>query len=140
MAGRIPKHPEERVRKSGPKMTVLPERPNVKIPRLPKDEEWTDVGRSYWRTLWTSPMAAVYVDADVTALVRLTRLVQLSYAENLRGDVLAEIRQLEDRFGLSPLSRRRLMFEIDRATTGVTSNTADPPEDDERWLRVVDSA
>lgn len=85
-------------------------------------------------------MAAVYVDADVTALVRLTRLVQLSYAENLRGDVLAEIRQLEDRFGLSPLSRRRLMFEIDRATTGVTSNTADPPEDDERWLRVVDSA
>lgn len=60
-------------------------------------------------------MAAVYLDADVPALVRLARLIDQDSRGLADGVTRSEIRQLEDRFGLSPLSRRRLQWEIDQA-------------------------
>jgi hypothetical protein len=48
--------------------------------------------------------------------------------------VLAEIRQLEDRFGLSPLARRRLQWEVDRAAGAEAEPAANQ---DGRWLRAV---
>lgn len=55
-----------------------------------------------------------------------------------RGDgramLFREIRALEDRFGLSPVSRRRLGWDVTR----VNPSTPDAPSrGDERWLRVV---
>jgi hypothetical protein len=89
-------------------------------------------------------MAAVWIDADVPALVRLARLVDLTtrqfqvvadgpvphlsvddlpdgvkvtvtFDSPVTAALLAEMRQLEDRLGLSPLSRRRLQWEIEQA-------------------------
>jgi hypothetical protein len=79
--------------------------------------EWGEHARAYWAALWSSPMAAVYAKADTFALTRLCSLVderdrfQRGDLERFDGD--AEIRQLEDRFGLSPLARRRLQWEIE---------------------------
>ena len=55
-------------------------------------------------------MATVFVEADVSALERGAALA--GYLDREPGDsrVLAELRQLEDRFGLSPLARRRLQM------------------------------
>jgi hypothetical protein len=80
-------------------------------------------------------MAAVWLEADVPGLVRLAELVDLGHREGATPlTVLAEIRALEDRYGLSPLARRRLQWEIDQAG-GATEKT--PKEDDSRWLRAV---
>ena len=57
-------------------------------------------------------MASQYLDADVASLVRLARLKQSLLSDDVAFGVLAEIRQLEDRFGLSPLARRRLEWQV----------------------------
>src|SRR5262245_26380314 len=73
------------------------------VPELGFGSEST---RDWWATIWASPMAAVWLDADVPGLTRLARLVDAdSPARHC-----SEMRQLEDRFGLSPLARRRLQW------------------------------
>lgn len=81
-------------------------------------------------------MAAVYLDADVPALVRLAVLVDLNSQGDMPMTGLMEIRNLEDRFGLSPLARRRLEWEVGQAA-GAASAPVDPPAKDGRFLKVV---
>ena len=59
------------------------------------------------------PMAGAWLEADTVALRRALRLVD----EVARGNTAASspLTALEDRLGLSPLARRRLQWEIDRA-------------------------
>jgi len=79
-------------------------------------------------------MAALWLEADVPSLVRLAALVDLADSGDMAPQVLAEIRQLEDRFGLSPLARRRLQWELEQAAAA----EAEPPANQEgRWLRAV---
>ena len=81
-------------------------------------------------------MAAAYLEADLGALHRLAELVE----RFARGDVslIAEQRQLEDRFGLSPKARQLLQWqvlahaELERAEPPVTSTPS------VRRLRAVD--
>lgn len=79
----------------------------------------------YWTAIWSSPMAVVYTDVDVFPLTRLILLVhEREMGESgWTGD--GEIRQLEDRFGISPLARRRLAWEIGNA--GSNAPDAPPP-------------
>jgi hypothetical protein len=100
-----------------------------KPPALPKG--YPAASRKWWQTVWASPMAQVWLEADVPALVRLAGLVG---AADPSPQVLAEIRQLEDRFGLSPLARRRLQWELQQSTEPHDDRHE---EQDQRWLRVV---
>jgi hypothetical protein len=94
---------------------------------LPETVEW-------WETVWASPMAAVWLEADVPALARLAGLVDRLHRGDSSSRLLSEIRALEDRFGLSPLARRRLQWEIEQAH----SEPNPAGEDQERrWLRAV---
>jgi hypothetical protein len=81
-------------------------------------------------------MAVLWIDSDVPALVRLASLLEFVSVEGPRAPVLAEIRQLEDRFGLSPLARRRLAWEIAQAGGSAESATGGK-EEEGRWLRAV---
>src|SRR3954453_5380673 len=69
-------------------------------------------GSWYWDFLMDSPLASQYLDVDVPALVRLVRLVDpldaLAPGARGTGTLSMEIRQLEDRVGLSPKARRSL--------------------------------
>jgi hypothetical protein len=78
-------------------------------PKLPVGE-WLDSTREWWRTIWCSPMATIWVDADVEPLTRLAVLKD----EFDRGErnQLTAIQNLEDRYGLSPKARRQLQWEI----------------------------
>lgn len=89
------------------------------------------VHRGEWVRLWESPLASSFADSDLPALERLFQLrdealrhqragksrplVPGSQGQEVlnpvlrqRDALLAEIRQLEDRFGLSPRSRLQL--------------------------------
>jgi hypothetical protein len=90
--------------------------------------------RAWWKTIWASPMAAVWLEADVPALTRLARLLDLLGEGEPSALLLAEVRHLEDRFGLSPLARRRLQWEIAQASD---EPLTPGKQDEERWLRAV---
>ncbi|MEO5576782.1 MAG: hypothetical protein ABIR67_01565 [Gaiellaceae bacterium] len=105
-------------------------------PILPDSDALLERTREWWRTVWSSPMAAVFLEADVAALARLATLVDRVYRGESSARLLGEIRALEDRFGLSPLARRRLQWEVDRAAA-VAGGGGGAGEAEERWLRVV---
>ncbi len=141
MPGPPPKPPGQRRRRNkGPKSQTLrvnaanAANVSTKVPVLPDSELLLEETRAWWVTVWSSPMAAVYLEADVPVLARLAGLVDRVHRGESGARLLTEIRSLEDRFGLSPLARRRLQWEVERATGSA------PPageEEDERWLRVV---
>ena len=120
MPGPPPKPPGTRRRRNkGPSARNLgaapPSRARPSPPELPGAENPLPETRAWWETVWTSPMAAVYLDADVPALARLATLVDRLHRGDAGARLLAEIRSLEDRYGLSPLARRRLQWEVERA-------------------------
>ncbi len=87
--------------------------------------------------VWASPMAHAWLDADVPGLVRLAGLMERSRAGvDTPLTVLTEIRALEDRYGLSPMARRRLQWEVEQA--GGSVSPAPEKEDASRWLRAID--
>lgn len=80
---------------------------------VPRELGWRAATRKWWETIWASPIAAEWVDADVPGLLALAVLVDEFWTTADRG-VHAEIRMASREFGLSPLSRRSLQWEIKR--------------------------
>lgn len=115
MPGPPPKPAAQRRRSSSTATVRLPAEGPSKVPSLPGERKLLASTREWWRTVWRSPMATIYLPADVPALVRLARLIDLECRGDGDGVTRQEIRQLEDRFGLSPLARRRLQWEVDQA-------------------------
>lgn len=79
----------------------------------PATVEWRPLTIAWWNTIWDSPMAGEWVDADVPGLLALAALVDAFWT---LGDpkIAAEIRMQQREYGLSPLSRRQLQWEIKR--------------------------
>ena len=83
-------------------------------------------------------MSLVWLEADVPGLVRLAELVDLGHREGATPlTAMSEIRALEDRYGLSPLARRRLQWEVEQA--GGPKLDENGKGDDSRFLRAVSS-
>jgi len=106
------------------------------MPALPMDREWHPRTIACWKTVWASPVAAIWIDVDVLALERWAALLDLVHTGDDKTFTHQEIRMLEDRFGLSPLARRRLQWEIDQNAEPDAAAKDDAP-DDGRFLRVV---
>jgi|ERR1051325_7309062 hypothetical protein len=80
--------------------------------RGPSETPWHPDTLTFWNEVWASPMASEFIAADVPGLVLVARLIdRFNY-----GDVslAAEIRLQRQCFGLTPLDRRRLQWEIAR--------------------------
>jgi hypothetical protein len=84
----------------------------------PDDREWHPCTIAWWNRVWQSPMADQYLPSDQDGLLRLALLVDSYYKTPLPA-YLAEIRLQESRFGLSPLDRSRLQWEMSRADASV---------------------
>ena len=106
------------------------------VPPLP-GEEWLDSTRAWWATIWRSPMATAWQEADEDALVRLARLRDDFRRGDLPVSALGAMQQLEDRFGLSPKSRRALQWEIGHADEDAVIRTKPMQV---RTLRAVDAS
>lgn len=107
-----PAHLRQRTnRKAGAASIHAPAKPQV--PKLPKvsDDGWHALTVGWWKNVWTSAMAGEYLPSDVDGLVRLAMLVDAFYRKP-GPMLLAEIRLQESRFGLSPLDRSRLQWEV----------------------------
>lgn len=118
MPGPPPKHPSDRRRRNRVQTVELPaDGSGLEAPELPGADDLLEWTRNYWTGLWASPMAVVWEPMDVPALIRLARLQDRQMRGEGTSTELGEIRNLEDRFGLSPMARKRLQWEISRASS-----------------------
>lgn len=119
MAGRgpapKPAHLRQRTnRKAGSSVLQLVAN-DKKAPTIPNPDgrDWHPLTVKAWTHAWASPMAPQWIETDTDALGRLALLWDEFYkAPDTK--TMAEIRQQEARFGLSPLDRSRLQWEISR--------------------------
>ena len=123
----LPKHPSTRARRN--KATTgrtLQAVPGLDVPPLPGDEagiDWHPMCRAWWHDIWKSPMAPEFEQSDVHGLYALAVLVNAFWFEPSQS-LAAEIRLQRQCFGLSPIDRRRLTWEIDRAEAASETTTA----------------
>lgn len=97
------------------------ERPRQRAPRLPKREgrEWDPLTRAWWRDVWASPMAGEFLRSDLHGLYLLAELVDRFWGEPTTA-LASEIRLQRQCFGLTPIDRRRLQWEVERAEMATT--------------------
>jgi len=112
--GPPPKPSAERRRRNRPTFggIELDPHPRVPVPPLPKWRKWRKTTIDYWAELWSKPQAAQWDPSGVT-LARLAELFDAKLAKEV-GLVAAsaEMRQIEDRHGLSDKALMMLRWEI----------------------------
>lgn len=117
MPGPAPKHPSARARRNKTSThAVLKADHAIVAPELP-DVEWHPLTRAWWRDVWASPMAPEFDESDLHGLFVLAALVNdfwMAPTARDRKDLAAELRQQGARFGLSPIDRRRLQWEVEK--------------------------
>jgi hypothetical protein len=125
----IPKHPSvrQRTNKVAGARTLSVVRPDdappISVPPLPargEGEEWHSRTIAWWRDLWASPMAPEYDESDVHGLYLLAALMD-EFWYSPSTSLAAEIRLQRTCFGLTPIDRRRLQWEIDRGEAAADS-------------------
>lgn len=121
-----PKDPSLRARrnKTSTKATLKADAAIV-APELP-EWDWHPMVLAWWRDLWASPMAPEYDDSDRHGLFKLAALQHDFWTAETakeRKDASAEIRLQEQRYGLSPIDRRRLQWEIEKTEEAVERGT-----------------
>lgn len=124
MPGPTPKDPKKRQRrnKTATAATLKIAPSGVKAPKLPtrKDAQgeaikWHPRTRKWWKSVWESPMASEFLDSDVHGLFTLAELEDAFHFEvdiRKRLDLAKEIRLQRQAFGLTPIDRRRLQWEV----------------------------
>lgn len=122
MPGPLPKDPRlRRARNKTATRTTIDGVPPVVPQRLPpraKGDPWHRRTRAMWATLWASPLAREWVDADLPGLHRLAQLDHDFWTATdpaVRARLASAINTLSRNYGLDPMSRRSLQWEIKRA-------------------------
>ena len=92
------------------------------VPELPAradETDWHPMVVEWWEAVWRSPMAPEFLEADMKGgLYLLADLHQLRWTARSATALIEaskEIRLQEVRFGLSPIDRRRLQWEVARS-------------------------
>lgn len=94
----------------------LPLDPGVTAPPLPS-KDWHPRTIEWWTRAWASPMAREWLSADIPGLELIAELWNDYFCSDnpaMRVKLSAELRLQEARFGLAPMDRRRLQWEIER--------------------------
>jgi hypothetical protein len=123
--GPAPKHPALRQRRNAvstkASLPSIEDAARFTVPDLPaRDGGWHPMVMEWWRSAWQSPMASEWLASDMRGgLYLLADLHQARWDARDQPAVLVkialEIRSQEVRFGLSPIDRRRLQWEIEKS-------------------------
>lgn len=97
----------------------------------------TAAERALWRQLWRTPQAEQWSDLGWTrAIARYCRMVVLSEQPKASASLISEVRQMEDRLGLTPMSMKRLQWEVD-SEVAVDSGPDDVARMDDYRVRLA---
>lgn len=111
----LPKRNPARRNKSATKATLSAVH-DLDVPPLPDPDDgqsWGSMTIAWWSDVWRSPMAPEYDSSDIHGLYLLAVLINSFWREPSK-DLAAEIRLQRQCFGLTPIDRRRLQWEIER--------------------------
>lgn len=116
------------------------------IPDLPPkfdadgvETEWLPQTAAYWKDIWTSPMRTEYTLADYHRMVVYIDAFD-RYWRKPNNATAAELRLQGVSFGLTPIDRRRLQWEIKRSEPKGRKEPPKKPEsgeDPRQGLRAV---
>lgn len=155
-----PKHPGTRARRNKvattanvPTFSARPKGTKPELTERPADDPWHPNVLAWWADVWAAGMSDEYHPSDIHQLLALAELYQAYWTVSpakLRDRLLiaAEIRLQRQSFGLTPLDRRRLQWQIetveaaqDRGTARRAAKRAPAPpkpgDDPRQALRVV---
>lgn len=126
MPGPLPKElsVRQRTNKATSRAVLPPEiEPRQKPPTLPTHpghpaQKWHRMTQVWWREVWQSPMAGEILRADEFALFMLAVLID-TFVKEPTVSLAAEIRQQQREFGLTPLNRRRLEWQVTQTEEAV---------------------
>jgi hypothetical protein len=86
-----------------------------------------DDEREIWESLWRLPQAAAWAQMSIWRTVaRYCRALTIAEERGAPAAVLAEVRQVEDRLGLTPMSLLRLRWVISADEVGAVRDTRTP--------------
>jgi hypothetical protein len=103
----------EKRRKSAPQLGAHPE-----------GGEWDPRTQAWWKEVWDSPMADEFLRADTDGLFMLAALVD-QFWKKPDAKLAGEIRLQRQCYGLTPIDRRRLQWEVSRVE-GAGRKPTDP--------------
>lgn len=132
MPGPLPKPPATRQRRH--RMTTAatfeaPPATKVELTDAVPGRAWHPRTIATWATWWASPMVAEWVDADIPGIIEVALLVDEFWTAEAVADrvrLRAEIRMSSREFGLTPIARRQLQWEIKRVQGRAQPATAEP--------------
>lgn len=153
MPGPAPKSSATRQRRNktstAATLTLAPS--GKKPPTLPKRKDergkfvkWHPRTLKWWESVWHSPMANEFLDSDVHSLLTLAELEDEFHKTTdvrTRLELVKEIRLQRQAFGLTPIDRRRLQWEVRRASEAEAKpakKRGRPKKDPREYLRAVD--
>lgn len=120
--GSPPKAPEDRARRNAAAgwVRILPQEPyEGELPEWPLKPGRTKAEREHdlnmWHYIWRSQQGHAWITMGPLVVLELARYVRLHRSESDKA--AAEIRQIGDRFGMSPLSMARLRWTIGNTET-----------------------
>lgn len=96
---------------------VLSAEHSVRAPKLPATRVWNPMTVSWWKSIWASPMAPEFLEADTHGLFALAMLEDDFWnSKNPRERVvlMVEIRHQRQCYGLTPIDRRRLQWQVEQ--------------------------
>ena len=143
----LPKDPalRQRTNRTSTQATLSTAGKRRRMPPLPArtdGTEWDERTLAFWRDTWRSPMASEFLKADTHGLYILAELVEVFWREPTAARA-AEIRLQRQCFGLTPIDRRRLQWEVERVESVTRKRPVEvpkpmaPADDPRRMLQVV---
>lgn len=128
MPGPLPKPAAQRRRRNvAPGARTLTLAPRGPAPALHGNHHPATL--AWWESIWSSPMAGEYDPSDIHGLALLDDLYDAYWTlppekAMTKLTLAGEIRLQRQCFGLSPIDRRRLQWEIDRGDESVAKTVA----------------
>ncbi len=110
-----PAHLRQRTNRKAGAISLLQMPERSEIPALPDKDgrDWHPDTVRDWSDWWQSEMSTQWLQADIGGLRMLAVLVD-EFHKTGKASILAEIRLQRQCYGLTPLDRSRLQWEVER--------------------------
>lgn len=106
-------------------------------PAWPLDNEPARAELTMWQQLWTTPQATMWASMHIEHVIARYVTVTCLAEETQQAGLLTEVRQMEDRLGLTPLSLQKLQWKIEHQEEQ-PADTSQSEESKERWAQILD--
>ena len=102
------------------------------VPEWPLDTEPARAELDMWNSLWTTPQATMWASMHIEHVIARYVMVTCLAEQTQQAGLLTEVRQMEDRLGLTPLSLQKLQWKIEHQDV-LPTDTSQSEESKERW-------